>query len=141
MRRGELFRLKWEHIDFHRSFIKIINPKGGKNQEIPLNNAARELLNKHPRTTSEYIFPWKEGKKRTDIKKAVNRIKLRAELPKDFRPLHGLRHVYASMFASSGEVDLYTLQKFLTHKSPQMTQRYAHLRDEALKTHQIWQEK
>ena len=37
------------------------------------------------------------------------------------------------MLASSGEVDLYTLQKLLTHKSPQMTQRNAHLRDEALK--------
>ena len=28
---------------------------------------------------------------------------------------------------------MYTLQKLLTHKSPEMTQRYAHLRDEALK--------
>jgi integrase len=28
---------------------------------------------------------------------------------------------------------MYTLQKLLTHKSPQMTQRYAHLRDDALK--------
>ena len=37
------------------------------------------------------------------------------------------------MLASSGNVDLYTLQKLLTHKSPIMTQRYAHLRDEALK--------
>jgi site-specific recombinase XerD len=63
----------------------------------------------------------------------VNRIKENAGLPKDFRALHGLRHVYASMLASSGKVDLYTLQKLLTHKSPIMTQRYAHLRDEALK--------
>lgn len=37
------------------------------------------------------------------------------------------------MLASSGQVDMYTLQKLLTHKSPQMTQRYAHLRDDALK--------
>jgi hypothetical protein len=37
------------------------------------------------------------------------------------------------MLASSGEVDMYTLQKLLTHKSPLMTQRYAHLRDDALK--------
>ena len=37
------------------------------------------------------------------------------------------------MLVSSGKVDLYTLQKLLTHKSPVMTQRYAHLRDEALK--------
>jgi len=28
---------------------------------------------------------------------------------------------------------MYTLQKLLTHKSPIMTQRYSHLRDEALK--------
>lgn len=47
--------------------------------------------------------------------------------------MHGLRHVYASMLASSGKVDLYTLQKMLTHKDGRMTQRYAHLRDEALK--------
>jgi integrase len=63
----------------------------------------------------------------------VNDIKKKAGLPKDFRPLHGLRHAYASMLASSGQVDMYTLQKLLTHKSPQMTQRYAHLRDETLK--------
>ena len=63
----------------------------------------------------------------------MNKIKKKARLPKDFRPLHGLRHVYASMLASSGKVDMYTLQKLLTHKSPLMTQRYAHLRDEALK--------
>jgi hypothetical protein len=37
------------------------------------------------------------------------------------------------MLASSGKVDLYTIQKLLTHKSPVMTQRYAHLRDEALR--------
>jgi integrase len=37
------------------------------------------------------------------------------------------------MLASSGQVDMYVIQKLLTHKSPTMTQRYAHLRDEALK--------
>ena len=72
------------------------------------------------------------GKQRVEIRKAANRIKKAAGLPDDFRPLHGLRHVYASMLASSGKVDLYTLQKLMTHKSPEMTQRYAHLRDEAL---------
>ena len=36
------------------------------------------------------------------------------------------------MLASSGQVDMYTLQKLLTHKGPSMTQRYAHLRDDAL---------
>jgi integrase len=95
--------------------------------------AARELLESHPRTGSPYVFPGRNGGKRVDINKQVGRIKAAAGLPKDFRALHGLRHVFASLLASSGQVDLYTLQKLLTHKSAAMTQRYAHLRDEALR--------
>ncbi len=133
MRRSEIFKLQWSHVDFDRGFINIIDPKGGPSQKIPLNASARDLLESHPRSASEYVFPGRHGGRRVDIKKQVNRIKERAGLPKDFRALHGLRHVYASMLASSGEVDMYTLQKLLTHKSPMMTQRYAHLRDEALK--------
>lgn len=60
------------------------------------------------------------------------RIRELAGLPKKFRPIYGLRHTFASNLANSGQVDLYTLQKLMTHKSPDMTQRYAHLRDEAL---------
>jgi integrase len=133
MRRGELFKLKWRNIDFHRGFISIRDPKGGPDQKIPLNDGVRQVLESHPRTESPFVFPGRGGRQRTDIKHQVNRIKERAELPKEFRALHGLRHVYASMLASSGKVDIYTLQRLLTHKSPQMTQRYAHLRDEALR--------
>jgi integrase len=132
MRRGEMFRLKWNDIDFERGFIYIRDSKGGKDQKIPLNDETRDLLKNHP-VLSEYVFPGRNGGQRTTITKQVNSIKEKAGLPKDFRALHGLRHVYASMLASSGKVDMYTLQKLLTHKSPTMTQRYAHLRDEALK--------
>jgi len=133
MRRGELFKLKWKHIDFERGFINIIDPKGGPDQKIPLNDSARELLNSHPRTKSRFVFPGRDGRQRVNIAKQVKKIKEAAGLPDDFRPLHGLRHVYASMLASSGEVGMYELQKLLTHKDPKMTQRYAHLRDYALK--------
>jgi integrase len=131
MRRGEMFKLRWSDINFERGFIFIKDPKGGPDQQIPLNDSARALLKALPKT-GKYVFPGRGGKQRTDINKAVNAIKKEAKLPKDFRPLHGLRHTYASMLASSGNVDLYTLQKLLTHKSPQMTQRYAHLRNETL---------
>lgn len=133
MRRSELFRLKWDDVALQRGFIFIRDPKGGKSQSIPLNDNARQVIQSHPRSNSEYVFPGKGGNQRVDFKKPINRIKERAGLPKDFRPLHGLRHVYASMLASSGQVDMYTLQKLLTHKSPIMTQRYAHLKDETLK--------
>jgi integrase len=132
MRRGELFRLRWDDLDFERNFILIRGPKGGKDQKIPMNEPARALLESHPKTDSPYVFPGRGGKMRTDVNHQVSRIKERAGLPDDFRALHGLRHVYATMLASSGQVDMYTLQKLLTHKSPIMTQRYAHLRDEAM---------
>ena len=133
MRRGECFRLKWEDIDFERGFILLRDPKGGPDQKIPLNDPARELLDSHIKTDSPFVFPGRRGEQRTSIRVPLKRIRKRAELPADFRPLHGLRHVYASMLASSGKVDMYTLQKLLTHKSAAMTQRYAHLRDEALR--------
>jgi integrase len=134
MRRGELLKLKWDDIDFDRGFIHIRTPKGGKDQTIPLNQAARQALEGHPRgDDTPFVFPGRGGKQRTGITAPVNRIKERAGLPKDFRPLHGLRHTYASMLASSGQVDLYTLQKLLTHKTGAMTQRYAHLRDDTLR--------
>lgn len=134
MRRGELFRLQWDHIDVERGFIRLVDPKGGIESKIPLNSAARDLLESHPRLgASEYVFPGRGGRRRVDVTKQVNRIKRKARLPKKFRALHGLRHVYASMLASSGQVDMYTLQKLLTHKSTNMTQRYAHLRDDAMR--------
>jgi integrase len=132
MRRGEMFRLKWSDIDFHRGFINIRDPKGGRDEKIPLNDAARGLL-ENLEQSSEFVFPGLQGSQRVNISKQVAKIRDDAGLPKDFRPLHGLRHVYASNLASSGQVDMYTLQKLLTHKDPLMTQRYAHLRDEALK--------
>lgn len=133
MRRGEMFKLKWNDIDFQRGFIAIKNPKGGISQKIPMNEQARRVLESHPRT-AENVFVRGDGLPFTDIRRRVNPIKKAAGIPDDFRALHGLRHTYASMLASSGKVDLYTLQRLLTHKSPVMTQRYAHLRDEALKS-------
>lgn len=132
MRHGEMLKLQWSDIDFDRGFILIREPKGGTSIKIPLNDSARKLFESLPRT-SQFVFPGRGGRQRVNANKQVNAIKKAAGLPKDFRPLHGLRHVYASMLASSGQVDMYVLQRLLTHKSPQMTQRYAHLRDDSLK--------
>ncbi|HMM37915.1 MAG TPA: site-specific integrase [Desulfovibrio sp.] len=133
LRQGELFRLRWEDLDFERGFIHLRDPKGGVDEKVPMNATARDILASHPRTGSPFVFPGRGGGQRTNASEALRRIRDRAGLPRTFRPLHGLRHAYASMLASSGQVDLYTLQKLLTHKGPQMTQRYAHLRDQALK--------
>ena len=134
MRKGELFKLEWRDIDFDRGFITIRDPKGGVDSKIPLNDAARKLLKNHPKVEkSKYVFPGEGGDRRATMQQAVNKIRKDAELPSDFRPMHGLRHVFASMMASSGQVSMYVLAKLLNHRDQRMTERYAHLRDESLR--------
>ena len=138
MRAGEILKLKWTDIDFTGAFISIREPKGGESQIIPLNPSAKAVLEsigrpaENDEKVSEYVFPGKEGQHMNYIPKAVNLIKTAAGLPENFRAMHGLRHAFASRLASSGEVDMYVLQRLLTHKSPAMTQRYAHLSDKIL---------
>ncbi|WP_304511559.1 tyrosine-type recombinase/integrase [Desulfobacula sp.] len=134
MRRGEMFKLQWKNVNLDTGFILLADPKGGPDQKIPINDMARNLLSSITRSKSPYVFPGRDGGMRTTTGVAGRRIRKNAGLPDDFRPMHGLRHVYASMLASSGKVNMYVLQKLMTHKSPKMTQRYAHLRDDALKS-------
>jgi integrase len=133
MRKGEVLSLEWKNLDLDRLSIRIVDPKGGKSLSLPLSVAAAEELRKLPRS-HEIVFPGRNGNKRPDIKRPLERIRKAAGLPPGFRPLHGLRHHFASELASSGEVDLYTLQCLLGHKDPATTMRYAHLRDETLRT-------
>ncbi len=151
MRRGELLSLQWKHVDLERRTVRIDNPKGGKSQTLPISDAAVAVLKEIEKqrdtakrskapdgetgtSPSDLVFPGRNGKRRSDLKRPLDRIRTAAGLPEGFRPLHGLRHHFASTLASSGEVDLYTLQKLLTHKDPATTQRYAHLRDETLRS-------
>jgi integrase len=139
MRRGEILRLTWDAVDFQRGILTLKEPKSGTDEKIPLPDDARELLKNRPRRDgAAYVFPGRkikdrEERPRADAAKSFRAIREAAGLPASFRPMHGLRHTFASMLASSGEVDLYTLQRLLTHKSGAMTARYAHLRDETLK--------
>lgn len=136
MRRSALLNLEWGDLDFERGFITLRGDvaKKQKTETIPMNDQARAILNGLPQTKSPYVFPGRyDDKPRGNISPMLKRVREKVGLPESFRPLHGLRHSFASWLASSGQVSMYELQKLLTHSSPQMTQRYAHLHDDALK--------
>jgi len=153
LRRGELFRIKREHLDFQHGLITIAGPKGGKDVTVPMSPPVRELLEqqldfledeedrraKRYRNTARqappwedqgYLFPGVHGGQRVECG-AIDRIKKAADLPKQFRPFHGLRHHYAVLLASSGEFNLDQIGQLLTHKSSDVTRRYAHFLPEA----------
>jgi len=135
MRKNALLNLQWDDCDFENHVILLRGEvaKKGHTERIPMNEAAFSILNSIEKSSSPYIFPGREGGPRKEIRRMAQRVKKRAGLPDNFRPLHGLRHAFASHLISSGKVSLYELQKLLTHSSPKMTQRYAHLADEALR--------
>jgi integrase len=130
LRRGEIFKLQDQDIDYLNSIITLRSPKGGKTVSIPINPIVKTILmeqqlwrnKKHP--GSYYVFPGRYGGQRVDSS-AVERIKEKAKLPKSFRIFHGLRHHYAVTLANSGEFTLDMIGELLTHKDVSMTRRYA----------------
>jgi integrase len=130
LRRGEIFKLQDQDIDFINSIITLRSPKGGKTVSIPMNPVVEQILReqiawrdeKHHGST--FIFPGRNGGQRVDST-AVDRIKAKAKLPKAFRIFHGLRHHYAVTLANSGEFTLDMIGELLTHRDSSMTRRYA----------------
>jgi len=143
MRRGALLRLKWDDLDFtfNNIFLKTAKAKQkNKTYIIPLNEGAKRVLNNIPKIGSPYVFPGQKDadgkwKQRSDFNRGSRRIREAAGLPKDFRPFHGLRHHFASALISdeNNVVDIYVLQKLLTHQDIKTTERYASIADKRLK--------
>ncbi len=123
LRRGELFKLTWDDVDFDRSMVTLMHPKGGKTMTIPIGREAVSVL-RALKQTSTFVFPGDHGKQRTDFKGPWGRIRTAADLPDGFR-FHGLRHHFASTLVSNG-VDLGVVRELLTHKHVGTTERYAH---------------
>lgn len=134
-RLDEVIGLEWKDVDLENRFVRLHDPKGNP-VTLPVSGEALNILVSadilKPTSDCLYVFPNNKGERRVSFSKIWSRIRKKAKIEKGFR-FHGLRHTFASYLASSGDVDLYTLQKLLNHRTPEMTQRYAHLLDEALR--------
>ena len=132
LRRGELFNLTWDMIDFDKRILTVYGniAKSGKSRHVPLNNEAYEALFKwyqQANSTNNLVFPGKNGNVFSNIKKSwLNLLKL-AGIEK-FR-WHDMRHHFASKLVMAG-VDLNTVRELLGHSEISMTLRYAHLAPE-----------
>lgn len=131
LRRGELFNLSWQDINFPQAVITIRSEfaKSGKTRHIPLNAEALEMLNLWRQQNCEegLVFPNKAGKRLSHVKRSWQRLLRQANIS-GFR-WHDMRHHFASSLVMAG-VDLNTVRDLLGHSDIKMTLIYAHLAPE-----------
>ena len=124
VRRGTLFPLKWEHVDFDRGLVTLTISHRRKGTETVTETVcpeAMDVLRGLPRT-SEYVFPGKGGGQRTDFKGPWRRIRKAAGLPDTVR-FHDLRHTFGSYHAMNG-TPLQVLQALMHHRDFRTTLKY-----------------
>ena len=137
-RKSEVLNLTWKTVDFEHKMLYFLETKNGDDRGTPMHELLyNELLkfkndSKIRHLKNDYLFMTSDGKpKESLIGKLFPKVVKQCGI-KDFR-FHDLRHTQASWQAMGGISQPIT-QKTLGHKSPAMTNRYSHLRDENLRT-------
>jgi integrase len=133
-RRGEVLGAMWIMFDLDQGIWTkpAAHTKQRKEHRVPLSAQAIDLLRKlRTAAHSPYVFPGKDGKPLTDVKRSWASICKTGGL--EGVRLHDLRHTYASLLASAG-MSLPIIGALLGHTQPQTTARYAHLMDHPLRT-------
>lgn len=138
MRPGDVFTLRWSHINFKQKQIRKVAAKTAhkvKNpMNIPINSELFDVLSVWRSQASaqeedEFVFVNKatgrEFRKEV-LRKPWKRIKTLAKLP-DNLDLYSLRHNFASQLIMTG-ADLLTVSKLMGHTKIQTTiEHYGHL--------------
>ncbi len=128
MRRGEVLRMRWGHLNEVSRTLHIPDTKNGHPRTIPLTPRALAILQgRRPdgAVVQDPVFPTTEDA----VKMAWRRIMGRAGLP-DFR-YHDLRHEAVSRFFEMG-LSMPEVALISGHRDTKMLMRYTHLRPEVV---------
>ncbi|HVW08799.1 MAG TPA: site-specific integrase [Bryobacteraceae bacterium] len=122
MRRGELLALRWLDVDIPNRRLYLRETKNGTLRVLVLNELAVQVLASLPQgAPSDPVMAGVDPQQLT-----VYTRRIFARLGIHDASFHSLRHTAASWLVMQG-VDLYAVGQLLGHKTPRMTQRYAHL--------------
>lgn len=124
MRRGEICKARWSHLDLSKRILKIPQTKTGVPRTIPLSSKAIEILQTLP-NINESIF----GLQSESISQAFERACRRANII-DLN-FHDLRHEAVSRLFEKG-FSLPEVAAISGHKTWAMLKRYTHLKAEDL---------
>ena len=127
-RKQEIWRLKFEDIDFKRNHIRLMETKSGKPRSIPMTQDLMEILQRRRvdiNFTSHYVFPSPVNSNAPNNFERAWDTALKNSGIENFR-WHDLRHTFASRAIMAG-VTLRSLADLLGHSKVDMVFRYAHL--------------
>jgi integrase len=132
MRRGELYALEWDRVDFERRQLLLLKTKNGTARVVILTAAAVSALEqlwkcRNPDSPKVCLTRYGEPM----ISPCAWFELVMGEAIKNHPSLkdvtwHIFRHTYISRLVMAG-VDLRTVQELAGHKDIKMTTRYAHL--------------
>ncbi|SFH42576.1 site-specific integrase [Modicisalibacter xianhensis] len=137
LRPGDLFGLRWEHVNLMfatiRKTIEKTAHKRPEPQTFPISGAAVEVLKtwhkQQGQPMTSFVFPSPRSGKRLDrtaMRKPWATVRKLAGLPEDLQ-LYTLRHNFASQLIMAG-TDILTVSKLMAHSSIETTIKfYAHL--------------
>lgn len=131
-RKSNVYGMRWQDISFERRNWHVPMSKSGSDYDVPLTDAAMEVLERRRRTAGKddvWVFPAdsKSGHI-VDVKKRWAEFRKAAGIP-DVR-LHDLRRTKGS-YAALGGQSLQKIAGMLGHKSLGSTQIYAQLMEES----------
>ena len=138
MRAGEIFHLRWEHVNLTDRTVTIMDGKGEQSRVCHMTDQVfqmfQDLSSLHKPMAGKLVFPKKGTENETRYQTGsgfqgiVSSIGLNDGITdrRNRIVFHSLRHTFASWLVQRG-VPLYTVQKLMGHKTVIMTQRYAHL--------------
>jgi integrase len=125
VRRGEMLSLRWMDVELGKRRLYLRETKNGTTRVLPISDSAVLVLKSLPEgSAAAPVFAGVDAEKLSVYTKCV--FESLGIMDASF---HTLRHTAASWLVMQG-VDLYAVGQILGHKTPRMTQRYAHLSPE-----------
>ena len=129
LRKNELLRARWDHLDFERGEILLPSTKSGRPQVRKLSAPAVEILRFLPRQDGNpHVFPGRtNGSHRKGFKNEWDDVRENSGL--EDVTLHDLRRTAGSYMAQAG-APLQVIGEILGHQSSAITKVYARLAEE-----------
>tara|TARA_R110001599_G_scaffold150929_4_gene335434 strand:+ start:60038 stop:61180 length:1143 start_codon:yes stop_codon:yes gene_type:complete len=136
LRKTEIIKLKWAHVDLKNNLISVVAGKGGKSRTVLLDKELKPILStwkksvvynndryvfESPESTSNSSKPLGKATPSKNFKKFVVDAGL-----SDSIHFHSLRHTAATNYLKAG-YNLFEVQKLMGHSSVSVTERYLHL--------------